>query len=302
MDRRDARAVSSAEVSAPGATAQRFGVCSQCAQRDARRTSSVTMSKSKSAGPFFALALGITWTLQLPAVLAKHGVIAGPAERFLPLMGLGALGPMLAAIILSAREGGRAEVRALFRPLARYDVKARWYAVALLLPGSLLVLALATYTLVTGRSAGPWLYPPIEPERIAAMVMFPLGEEIGWRGYAQPRLLERRGALATSGIIGVFWGLWHVMMFDVSGVSPGAMLESLPMFLAGSVLFSWLWARTGGSLLLAVLLHVGTHLNNSARALPANPIPATAHTIAYVLFALALIALDRRTFGGHTER
>ncbi len=250
----------------------------------------------RSTTLFFALAFAFTWGPQLPAVLARHGALQGPPERFMPLMGLGALGPMFAAIVASASEDGRAGVRALFRPLGAWRVPAYWYAIALLLPGALLVAGLAVYSLVTGRSAGPWFYPPIEPERIVAAVVFPLGEEIGWRGFAQPRLQKAHGALVASLIIGPLWALWHLFMFDIAGVSAALMLETVPMFVAGSVLFSWVYARTNASLLLAVLLHVGTHLNNSHRALPANPLPANIHIAAYVLFALALIVVDRQTF------
>ena len=68
------------------------------------------------------------------------------------------------------------------------------------------------------------------------------------------------------------------------------------MFLTGAVLFPWLYARTQQSLLLAVLLHAGAHLNNSHRALPANAVPATVRTAMYVLFAPALLLGDRESF------
>lgn len=250
----------------------------------------------RSTTRFFLWAFALTWIPQLPAVLARHGAIAGPVEKWMAFGGLGALGPMFAAIIASAHEDGRQGVRALFRPMKRYAVAPYWYALALLLPGALLAVGLAGYGLVTGRDPGPLWYPPIEPERVIAAVVFPLGEEIGWRGFAQPRLDASRGRLRSSAIIGALWASWHLFMFDIAGLSLGVMLSTLPMFLAGAVLFTWLYARTQQSLLLAVLLHVGTHLNNSHRALPANELPATVHTVMYVLFAVALLLFDRETF------
>ncbi|MFO0561982.1 MAG: CPBP family intramembrane glutamic endopeptidase [Polyangiales bacterium] len=252
--------------------------------------------QQRSTTRFFLWAYALTWLPQLPSVLARRGVIAGPPEKYLALAGLGALGPMIAAVIESAREDGREGVRALFRPMKRWSMAPYWYAVALLLPGALLAAGLAGYGLVTGRDPGPLLYPPIEPERIVAAALFPLGEEIGWRGYAQPRLTASRGPLAASAIIGALWAFWHLPMFDLAALPLRVMLSTLPMFIAGGVLFTWLYVRTGGSLLLAVLLHVGAHLNNSHRALPSNPVPAAVHTVMYVLFAIALLVLDRETF------
>jgi membrane protease YdiL (CAAX protease family) len=143
-----------------------------------------------------------------------------------------------------------------------------------------------------GSDAGPWIYPPVEPPRIAAMIFFPFGEEVGWRGYAQPRLQERIGALGASVVIGTFWCLWHLVMFLVSGESVGTLVAMLPFFIGGSVASAWVYNRTRGSLLLAVLAHVGAHLNNTNRALPANVTPVVIHTVAFAVAALVIVALD----------
>lgn len=239
---------------------------------------------------FFLGAFGITWTLQLPAWLAHHGVIEGPQERFLPLVGLGALGPLLAAI-LAARLESRGGVRALFRPLFRWRVPLVWYLVALFLPGGLLLVGMTIFSFFGGSGSG-W-YPPDEAARWVALLFFPLGEEVGWRGFALPRLQTRLGPLGASLLLGALWCAWHAMMFDLSGMSPTMMVGLLPFFMAGSVFFTWLWNRTEGSLLLAVLAHAGTHLNNSNRPLPAEVIPTVIHSIAFVFLALFLFLSDR---------
>ena len=89
-----------------------------------------------------------------------------------------------------------------------------------------------------------------------------LGEELGWRGFALPRLLTRHNALVASLILGVIWGLWHLPLVWTEG----APMYQLPIWLflvditAKSVLFTWVFLHTRGSVLLAMLLHAATNL------------------------------------------
>lgn len=245
--------------------------------------------RPRSTVTFFVATFAITWGLQLPSLLARWGLVAGPPERFMPLLGLSALGPMFGAMVASWASGEG--VRALFRPLGRWRVSPAWYAAALLLPGALFVLPRAVYALL-GGDGGPWIYPPLEPERVVAMIVFPFGEEVGWRGFALPRLQSRYGAARASVALGALWSLWHLPMFTLSGLSPWSVVAMLPFFAAGSVVFTWIYNRAGGSLLLAVLTHVGAHLNNTHRALPADAMPAALHTVGFVVAAAVLLARD----------
>jgi membrane protease YdiL (CAAX protease family) len=155
----------------------------------------------------------------------------------------------------------------------------------------------AVYSLFGGGNAGPWLYPPASAERIAAMIFFSVGEEIGWRGFALPRLQERYGPLIASLILGFVWGLWHIPMFLIAGLSPGTIAMLILLFMpAGSLVFTWIYNHTRGSLLLAILVHMGAHLNNSHQALPGNVTPAVIHTVAYCFVALVLVLGDRKLF------
>jgi len=95
----------------------------------------------------------------------------------------------------------------------------------------------------------------------------------------------------------VLWTLWHVPMFVLTGLGAGTIAFLVLFFVPASVVFTWLYAQTRGSLLLAVLMHVGAHLDNGQRALPADVTPAVAHTVAYAVFALALVFAERRAWG-----
>jgi len=242
--------------------------------------------------PFFAWAFVITWALQMPALLASRGLVAGPPDRYMALVGLGAFGPMLAAMLAARGDGG---VRALFRPLGAWRVGARWYVAALVLPGGTFVVAAALYNVLGHHE--PLLYAPSNAAFVLAAIVFPFGEEVGWRGYALPRLRERIGPLGASLVIGVLWTLWHVPMLTLQGITEPKLY---PVFLAlmtgGSVLFTWIYQHTRGSLLLAVLAHVGTHLDNPGHALPARATPIALHALALVALAVALVAFDRGAF------
>src|SRR4028119_395994 len=191
---------------------------------------------------FFVLAYALTGPL-IPLVSVS------------PLWGFPALfGPALAAIIVVAVADGGAGLRALLGRVARWRVGARWYAVALGLPAVLALAALGLHSVL-----GAQMSVELGGLSVLSFVVFVLivGEELGWRGYALPRLLAGRSALSASLILGVLWGAWHLPTFFV----PGAPQYGLPfsafvlLTVAYSVVFSWVYLHTRGSVLIATLLH-----------------------------------------------
>jgi membrane protease YdiL (CAAX protease family) len=249
------------------------------------------MTRSRAIVVFFVLAFAITWGLQLPAVLAMRGAIGGEPQRYMALVGLGGFGPMCAAMVVAHHDGG---VAALLRPLRVWRVDLRWYIAALGLPGGTFVLAAAAYNLF--GHAEPLLYPPNQAAFVAALIVFSIGVEIGWRGFALPRLRDRCGPLVASVVVGVLWTAWHVPMLTLQGVSPALYVAFVPYMIGGSVLFTWIYQHTRGSLLLAVLAHAGVHLNNPGHALPGRAVPVVIHAVAYVVLAVVLVLGDRRTW------
>jgi len=243
---------------------------------------------------YFVCAFAITWGLQLPAILAREGVIDGSPDRYMDLVGLGAFGPMLAAMLAASLDG--TGLKTLFRPLGTWRVGLSWYLAALFIPGGIFVLAAATWNAL-GHSE-PLFYAPNSAAFVAAAIVFPVGEEIGWRGFALPRLIDKVGPLAASAIIGVVWTLWHVPMLTLQGVHPALYLAFVPFLVGGSILFTWIYTHTRGSLLLAVLTHVGAHLNNPGHAMPERYTPILLHAVAYVILATALVMADRKAWTG----
>jgi len=239
-----------------------------------------------SASSFFLLTFGITWGLQLPGVFAQRGLLPGNPEAYLPFVGLGIFGPIVAATILTSRTREKGAVKALFRRMLLWRVAPRWYLLVLLLPALLLSAGLALMNMV-GRS-GPITYLPTTGGVIMGLLIS-ASEEIGWRGYAQPNLEERWGPVGASIIVGVYWALWHIPMFLGVGVPLDLMPVMLLLFTGGSLFFTWILQNTGGSLLLVSLAHFGAHLNNSHRALPLDTVPLLVHAIIWASLGLFLM-------------
>ncbi|MCA9610562.1 MAG: CPBP family intramembrane metalloprotease [Myxococcales bacterium] len=259
------------------------------------------MTASPHAAPrtgtasFFLLAFALTWALQIPGVLARRGLLPGDPDAYVPLAMLGIFGPLVAAAILAGREDGRAGLRALFGPLLRARVKVRFYLLALFLPGLLLSGGLALMKLAGYE--GEVAYLP-QAAQLPVILIISVAEEVGWRGWALPRLTARYGAFAASVILGALWTVWHIPMFMGVGVP----LETLPvmllLFVGGSLFFTWLVRRSGGSLLIAVAAHAGAHLNNSHASIPdGDMLPMLVGAVVYAGLGLAVAYLDRADFG-----
>lgn len=256
--------------------------------------STPTAPRPRSVTAFFALTFAITWTLQMPAVLAQRGWLPGEAEAYLPFAMLGIFGPLAAATILTARRDGRAGVKRLFAGLLAWRVRWYWYAVALVVPGLLLTLGLHALALA-GYDGDTLLFP--DAGRLAVIPIIIVAEEVGWRGYALPLLAKQSGPFTASVVIGVVWTVWHVPMLLGVGTPMTTLPAMLLMFVGGSLFFTWIWARTGGSLLLMAAAHAGAHLVNSQLALPDDTLPLLVHAIVYAALGLGAALIDREAFG-----
>lgn len=242
---------------------------------------------------FFVVALGFTWGLQAPAALGKLGLIAGGEARFGGLAALGAFGPLVAAVVMSFVEARWEGVRALFRPSAIRRVHPGWLVVALAI-FVVVNVAGAAVARVVGFANVQWLYLPTNAQHVAGLVMMPLLEEPGWRGYAQPRLAEKMGVVRASAIVGVFWAAWHTMMWLMAGLDATAFGIAFVIVFLGAPVFGWLHRRTHGSLLVAILAHVSVHIDNPFRAYPGSLVALVVEAGALAVAAMIVVALEKK--------
>ncbi len=198
-------------------------------------------------------------------------------------------GPSLAALVVAALGGGLAT---LLARLGRVRVGARWYAVAFGLPIAVMGVAIALFVVLGGDVGAPVL----GLGTLAALLGWwllrtlaggGLGEELGWRGFALPRLQARMGAVRASALLGVVWALWHLPLVFVSS-SPLLQGAVLALFIAPmAFVYTWLFNGTGGSVLLPVLLH-GTQ-NGVSAFLERSLLPGLAEADGWIVFRVLLL-------------
>ena len=169
-----------------------------------------------------------------------------------------AFGPFLAAILVLALTTGKGGVVTLLRRMVRWRVRPVWYAVALLLPVAISGGAALLNVVVLGASApspaelGAW--SGLVPTFFLQLLVPGIGgawEEPGWRGYALPKLQGGHSALLASLILGVVWAFWHLPLMVI-----GQIHLSDPVFIvAWTVVLTWVFNNTNGSVLIAMLMH-----------------------------------------------
>ncbi|XXX77563.1 CPBP family intramembrane glutamic endopeptidase [Sorangium sp. So ce134] len=213
---------------------------------------------------FFVLAYAITWLCQLPFLLQQWGAPIPPEAAMAPLA-LGAVGPSVAAALCAWKERGRAGLSGLFSP-RRAPAGWAYAPLAICMPALLHLAGLALLGLAGGSVPATLLYAPITPEQRGIAVLAPLGEEIGWRGYALRRLLPAHGPVRASLVVGAAWTFWHLPMMCLPGVPWWSLALSALFIPALSVLMTALHIGSGGSLLVAWAAHLGIHLDNVSRA------------------------------------
>jgi uncharacterized protein len=214
---------------------------------------------------YFVIAFAFTWSfwgLQLLVVRGLLPLVPG-------LMVIGTFGPLVAAVIVTAQEGGRAELRFLLGRVVRWRVAPIWYGVTILGPLALTLAAIALHAALGGQmpSFGALIgaLPIVLLTAVYMLIFVALGEEVGWRGYALPALQARYGALVSSLIQGVLWAAWHLPVF----FNPDTLYSNLPfgMFLAYlipfTILITWVFNSTGGSVLLAMIFHAFMNASNA---------------------------------------
>ncbi|MEM1249012.1 MAG: CPBP family intramembrane glutamic endopeptidase [Acidobacteriota bacterium] len=211
---------------------------------------------------FFVLSYLLTFALSFPDLWSRWQSGVGGEE---PGSGLwttvGMFGPALAGVFCSAREGGLQGVYDLLRRLVRFRIAWPWALVSVLLLPTIAVLGTLLLRTVTG-AVDVRFYDPLRPLTLFFIILLLVPcEEIGWRGYALPRLQDRYGALSSALLLGAWWGPWHatIALIEPWRLFGRSLLEHVALFtlftMVLSVVFTWVFNHTRGSLFWACVLH-----------------------------------------------
>ena len=224
---------------------------------------------------YFALTFAISWGTILLAVGLGPGGFSATPQQFkmaipyaVPAM---LLGPSVAGILLTGLLYGRAGFRELRSRLLEWRVGAHWYAVALFTAPLVFTAVLLALSLISPEYL-PRIFITSDKASLVLTgiaIGLPVGifEELGWTGFAIPRMRLRYGVLGTGLMVGVLWGAWHLLQgYWASGVTSGEVSLAiwLPTWLLGTlvgqlpayrVLMVWVYEHTNGSLLVAMLMH-----------------------------------------------
>jgi membrane protease YdiL (CAAX protease family) len=251
---------------------------------------------------FFVLAFALSWVVWIPVTL-----FLAEGEGFHPLNFVGAFGPFLAATMVTLVVGGWPGMKQWFRGVFRIRIGFHWHLIGwILLPIGVAATQFYLFLSLGGRpdfgcADHWWKFPLVLP--IAAL--FAGGnEEPGWRGFALPKLLESRTPFAASILIGFLWAAWHLPLYLTRGW--GGADESLIWFFVNtaglSVIMTWLYMKSSGSVIPAMLFHQGTNnvwsyvpMATSAQA--GVPDWIVLKTIVYWTIAVILLAETRGRLG-----
>ena len=214
---------------------------------------------------FFVLANLVSWIAWAPLAAAGLG---WTTMRFSPYLHLvGGLGPLVAGVVVTRVCDGRVGlVRLLERCVA---VRGQWGWIAFGVAAPAVLFAVSVVALRTaGQGHFSWAdigrsveYPALSRAAFwaANVILYGFGEEVGWRGFALPRLQARRNALASALLISSAWAAWHLPLFAFAGglssLGFAGTAGWLSSMVTGSILMSWLFNTSRGSVIAVALFH-----------------------------------------------
>jgi len=280
----------------------------------------MTTIKSRPLLSYFVLAFAISWGAVLTVIVVGHGSILATKEQFetlIPFAGPAMLlGPSVAGLLLTGLLYGKAGFRDLLARLTRWRVGARWYAVALL-TAPLLYTAILLVLSVRSREFLPTIFTSEGKATLLLIGIFAglvigIFEELGWTGFAIPRMRLRYGVLGTGLIVGVLWGAWHwLVAFWSSSTASGEpalvsfLLDSFLFLVAFRVLMVWVYDRTG-SLLVAMLMHASlvfaANVINPFGPLKIAGVPLMTFDLIWAAVLWVIIGAIALAQGGHLTR
>ena len=205
----------------------------------------------------------ISWSFLYPSyqlIIANDGITP------LALIGfIGAYGPSIAAIIVQGILDST-KLRVLFKKLIQFGSQWKLLGFVIVAPVVMYVIAhLASAVVHSSDFSINWIlgFSNFPFWCLVALPFGPMGEELGWRGFLLPKLLEKFSILKSTVFVGLAWGLWHLASFTFPGAAIPSFLPvnigSVSLYFANTValslVFTYVHLKSKGSVFLAIVLH-----------------------------------------------
>jgi len=253
--------------------------------KDKRLVAFIPALKRHPVVSYFVLVYALSWACWIPLAIARTSASSAP---FLAVATVGISMPGLLGIGLTALVSGKTGLAELFGRLGRVREPLTWYAAALLLVPALQLAAVGIPALL-GVATITFAFSSFTVLQSAASGLL---EELGWRGFALPRMQARRPAFTASLLLGVLWGSWHLPLMIARGLPwTAAGLIQFVFFVllvtAWAVLLTWVYNNTNGSLFLMVLMH--TVIDIAALTIQASNWIGSALSLALTWAAVTLV-------------
>jgi uncharacterized protein len=252
---------------------------------------------------FYVIAFAWTWAFVIVFL------ILFPLPDLIVRTTPGDLGPLIAALVMSAVVAGRAGVKQLLKRMVQWRIRLVWYAFALI---GIPLVYIASIAAVPGALASfkapelstVVLYPVLYIVYLA--IGGPLTEEPGWRGFALPRLQQRWGPLVGTFIVGVLWAAWHLPNYwrpDWAAVNGGLSFSGIAIFTLAavsiSIIITWVFNHAESSILIAIIIHASVNFSQGLTGdlFPAAKNNEVAPVVALTVLALVIVVATRGRLG-----
>ena len=243
---------------------------------------------------YFLAAFAYTWAFHLPIVRNRLSIEEGRGRR---LYWLGLPGPTLAAIAVSFASGSFDE---LVIRLTVWPISIQWWLLALLPVPMTYLLAIGIHSIKTRKRPDHLFHRPRQGwlSLLLSQIAVVGSEEIGWRGFALPVLVQRFGSLGGTLILGPVWAAWHLPMFRVpSSHQKGSFLGFAYSLTTWSVRMTAAVTGSGGSILPAMLFHAAANVSHFVMDVPAEAEQYSALVLGLIaVLAVFLLSVPLVTF------
>jgi uncharacterized protein len=232
--------------------------------------------KQHPAASFIVLVVGLSFAAFLLPVTGEGAVVV--------LLTVLAALPTIVAFVLVAVMDGRHGAGAFLRQSFRWRAPLKWYLFAIAL-GFFIQFGSSVLALLTGRIATIEISAPVAI--LIVFVLFALLEEIGWRGFALRRLLDRHSPFAATLIVGIPWGLIHFGLTLLALPDRSPLVGGLTV-LASAFPLTWIFVKSGRNVLVATVLHFAFNAFGSVAG-PGRAI-SEAEALQFLLISTCLVA------------